>query len=167
MATNKLNWMSCKNEFKPDGSLRDIYIPHTTLEDWESFYKFLLRRDQSFQYSRSDNQKVSLPSTAAEVFQDTRCVHTLSIDIGGVFLNCHFFTVKQIELDFDPEYVNSQARLDVVLNFMREAGRLLEKEVLLTPENGIEVPICRYFSDKDIVTFRNWETPIPGTGGTH
>ena len=151
MPTNQIKWSSCKHEFKRDGILRDIYIQQTTLHDWERFYRFLSHRRFPLDYRRSDELTTPMPATAAEIFQDTRCVHTVSFDIGGVFLNCHFFCVQQIELSFDPEYVESQARLDAVLYFMKEVGRLLRKEVLLTPENLTEAPIFRYSPENDAI----------------
>ena len=36
-----LTWSACEDVFRVDGSLRDIYVRETSLEDWELFWNFL------------------------------------------------------------------------------------------------------------------------------
>ena len=59
----------------------------------------------------------------------------MTIDLGGVLLNCHFFREEEIELDFHPEDVASARDLGKVFGFMRALAEYLERPVILTPQN--------------------------------
>ncbi len=59
-------------------------------------------------------------------------------------MNCHFFCVEEIELDLLPNEVDTEEKAEAVFEFMAEVGRMLMREVVLTPENGQEHVIVRY-----------------------
>jgi hypothetical protein len=81
----------------------------------------------------------------ADIFQrrNERSVF-MTIDIEGIFLNCHFFTEEEIEFDLDPGEVNGEEKLEQLFKFMQLIGALLQKEVILTPENMQEIAIFSY-----------------------
>lgn len=141
-------WDDCKEAFREDGSLRDIYVQGTSLEDWDRFYGFLLDCGFSLTFARN-GEPAKLPSQAAEALQDPNSTHNLMIGVENLTLNCHFFTEEEIELDVDPREVHSQSELDLVLGFMRNLGKCLSKEVILTAENFKDLVWFQYLPESD------------------
>ena len=149
-----MEWTRCSHEFMPDGSLRDIYVRGTTIQEWEQFYQFLIKKGFMLTYSRSDRSVALLPHQAIDIFKDKNCVHTLTINLHGLLLNCHFFTEHELELDLDPKDINSRARLELILGFMQEIGRLLQKEVIMTPENFDHLVLFHYIPNQDVIIYK-------------
>lgn len=135
-----LDWDTCKKAFYIDGSLRDIYVQDTSGYDWVRF----LELSSSLETTSFVNGKpAKLPQTVAEIFQKRDdAALLLTISLGDVKLNCHFFLQEEIELDFSPEQVGSQHELDALIGFLATLGRLLGKNVSLTDEN---LPDSRWF----------------------
>jgi hypothetical protein len=135
-----VSWREAADDFEPDGSLRDIYVMNTTKEDWEKTYRFLLDTYPN-RYS-VDLKEAPAPPTAEAVFP----VHhhaspLLQIFVKEVQVNCHFFTSDEIELDISPSDVTSEEAFLAIVYLMRKLGRLLNKRVVLTPENTPTVSI--------------------------
>ncbi|HKO41927.1 MAG TPA: hypothetical protein VJU84_01450 [Pyrinomonadaceae bacterium] len=133
-----------RDVFYRDGSLRDIYVLETTNDDWQKLLTFLNSGKYKVAYELDSTEK-PLPSDFSEI---QKCMgevrQLLSIYIEGVRLNCHFFCTDEIELDLAPNEVDTEETAEAIFRFMAEIGRLLEKEVILTPENGQEYVIVRY-----------------------
>ncbi len=138
-----MNWDDCRDAFHLDGSLRDIYVLKTSESDWDEFLSYIRSRGFSCRYTR-DNVEADLPHRVADPLSDQTCAHLLAIDIGDIVLNCHFFTVEDIEVDLEPNAVTSQAELEIVLNFMRDVGIHLSKDVVLTEENNPQFVLLQY-----------------------
>ncbi len=68
----------------------------------------------------------------------------LTVDLGSIQANCHFFYEDIIEFDIDPREVQTEEAFERVQRFMREIGDLLEREVVLTHENTPEAVIAAY-----------------------
>jgi hypothetical protein len=129
-----MNWADCGDIWARDGSLRDIYIFNTTLEDWKKFLIFLTGRSGSV-YS-VDGESAPLPHNLQEQFRpDRERSYLLAFPVGRLILHCHFFSVEEIELDLDPRDIQSQDDLSQLAPFLRELAALLGKEVRLTAEN--------------------------------
>jgi hypothetical protein len=137
-----VDWTECKTAFSCDASLRDVYVFDTTIEDWNKMLQLLKRQSYSLSFT-SDGEPAFLPSDAADVFNG-RSEHTqvLSIDLGGLVLNCHFFGVQEIELDIDPQEVSDQ-RFQLLSQFLQNLSNELEKPIILTPENAPTVELFR------------------------
>lgn len=135
-----MDWKECKKAFYVDGSLRDIYVQNTTATDWGKFLDLVSSlKTASFRDGEPDN----LPTQVAEIFEGTgEASLLLQIDLGKVKLNCHFFTIDEIELDVDPKEVTSQQELDAVIDVLVDVGKSLNKDVILTDENS---PNSRWF----------------------
>jgi hypothetical protein len=56
----------------------------------------------------------------------------------------HFFTGEEIEVDFAPEELQGQDRLDLLCSFLRAVGRRLGKPVVLTHESLRDHPLIGY-----------------------
>lgn len=138
-----IRWETCKSDFRPDGSLRDIYILSATLRDWQSVLD-LLRFLPEARYSFNDIVG-PIPETIVEIFKvQALGSPMLNVPSGSTSLNFHFFTEDEVECDLLPNSVTSQADLDAILDFMSLIGNSTWKQVLLTPENCREHPIIIY-----------------------
>jgi hypothetical protein len=74
-------------------------------------------------------------------------------------INCFFFWEGEIEFDLAPREVNSDERLNQLLDFMRRLGRLLHKDVALTEESWQELEYLRYVyaeNDIQVVSTHSW-----------
>lgn len=135
-----MDWDDCKRAFYVDGSLRDVYVANTTVADWDIFLELVSSLKTA---SFINGEPEQIPTKAPEIFDKNGDVSfLLEIELGKVKLNCHFFTVDEIELDIDPKEVTSQQELDAVGDVLVEIGKSLNKDVVLTDENS---PDSRWF----------------------
>jgi hypothetical protein len=127
-----------KKVFEPDsGGLLRIVVFDVSPEDWRQLLSYLKTHWRA-EYLE-DGTKERLPDLA--VISDRRLKKTLevSIEISGVRLACHFFTLSEFEMDLLPDDVDTTEKATDVLDFMRSIAVLLEKKVYLVPEMG-ELP---------------------------
>ena len=62
----------------------------------------------------------------------------LSVQVGGLLVNCHFFKSYEIEFDIDPKEINSKTDFVVLLNFLSWLNKSIKSSVVLTHENSRE-----------------------------
>jgi hypothetical protein len=144
-----ISWDTCKDDFRWDGSLRDIYIRPASLDDWRTIYPFL-RSQSEIEYSTESGASVVPEVIEASFFENSR--PTLRFRVGGILVVFHFFTPDEIECDIDPREVTCQSDLDSLLAFLRQLGELTRKRAVMTPENLPDEPIISY--DPKTRTFR-------------
>jgi hypothetical protein len=136
-------WDTCKEDFRWDGSLRDIYVTPASLTDWRTVYP-VLRDYPDVEYS-VDHIVQQPPATVEQVFAVRPLVGPmLRFRVGRTLVVFHFFSHDEIECDIDPREVVSQSDLDALLGFVRLLGDTVHRLVMLTPENGREHPIITY-----------------------
>lgn len=142
-----IKWSNCKNDFLKDGSLRDIYILEATVGDWQKLLNFIRTMyEASFSLN---SKKIDFSDDVIKLFwQNGKSGGQLNFFVQGIPIFCHFFSAEEIEFDFLPNDIKGQKELDSILMFVKEAGDLLDKDVLITPENVQENPIIKY-SRKD------------------
>jgi len=139
-------WETCKEDFRWDGSLRDIYISPATLGDWQTLYPHL-RDVLGVEYS-VDGVVQSPPSTVEQVFAVRPSSHPmLRLRVGRTLVVFHFFSYDEIECDVDPREISSQSDLSELLGFVRHLGDLTHKRVVVTPENVRAKPFISYEPD--------------------
>jgi hypothetical protein len=152
-------WQSFAGEFERDGTLRDIYVREVQIEHWEKAARFIVRRGYLIKFSGGWTQ-MTFPADIAELFppgpENERT--TLSIDVSGVLINCHFFAQDEMEFDLDPTDIIDSSRLNAVFEFMSGLANATGKEIVLTPENMPEVAIFRYHPGANRVEY----TPFGG-----
>ena len=137
-----MKWEDYSVEFEFDGSWRDV--PNTTISHWQILVDFL--HSNIYEHSCTvDGEKSELPSLAKEIFDAKHEFKPLlHLTVGSAILNCHFFTDEEIEFDLDPREIQSERQAEQIFAFMRQIGELLDKEVILTPENLLEMPIFKF-----------------------
>jgi hypothetical protein len=97
-----VNWDRIAADFEPDGSLRDIYIHSTSLEDWQHVLD-ALRGWMPPPTFTLDGEPAELPEQVEQIFRHSPHQNPLlSLVAGGATLNCHFFGAEEIEFDLDP-----------------------------------------------------------------
>jgi hypothetical protein len=136
-------WETCKNAFRRDGSLRDIYISPATIEDWRKVFQWL--RDRPGAAYQADGDPAPMPEVVEEAFaaREAKSI-LLRYDIGSTVVNFHFFTDHEIECDFSPTDITCQQDMDSVLSFLRDLSTLTGRRTIMTPENCLEDPLISY-----------------------
>ncbi len=138
-----VRWDTCKEDFQADGSLRDIYITPATLDDWRASYP-LLRDRAGVEYS-VDGVAQQAPDSVQQAFAVRPSASPmLRFRVGRALVVFHFFSADEVECDFAPNEITSQADLDALLAFVRQLGDATGKPVLVTPENCRERPFITY-----------------------
>jgi len=140
-----MEWERRKGIFAWDGSLRDIYVLGTDASDWQRLLDFLRLAPYDLRYTVGE-QAQPLPDHINAVFARTMDEPRAALSVDGprLKLMCHFFWLEEIEFDLDPRVIDGEARLERLLEFMRELGRRLGKDVILTPENMPGRPLYRF-----------------------
>jgi hypothetical protein len=113
-------------------------VLHTTIEDWQRFIHFLRHAGYPLKLATLD-EVGDLPQDVSTLFRDDDILpDTLSIQVHGMLLNCHFFTESEIELDLDPREVSDAEQWNHLRDFVLEMACALAMEVRLTEENWQE-----------------------------
>jgi hypothetical protein len=121
--------------FVPDGGLRDIYVHDVAAAEWQAALDHV-RRSYGALGFYLDGRAAPLPPTAADALASRPAASPmLSIPLGAVTLNCHFFAATEIEFDLDPEDVQGEAGRATVVSFMRGLAVAVGRPVELTMEN--------------------------------
>jgi hypothetical protein len=141
--TPMISWDTCSEDFRPDGSLRDIYITPATLADWRAIYP-LLHDSSALEFS-VDGVVQPPPATVEQAFAIRPAASPmLRFRVGRALVVFHFFSEEEIECDVSPHEITSQSDLDALLGFVRELGDTLRKRAVITPENSREHPFISY-----------------------
>jgi hypothetical protein len=128
-----VTWEACRSFFEPDGSLRDVYIRSGGLLSWRALLGIAREVGATFEV---DGKARPLPASAEDALALRAAASPLlSIDWHGIRLNAHFFDEAHVELDLDPATIDSSARFESLLAFMRRLGHETRRAVALTPEN--------------------------------
>jgi hypothetical protein len=145
-----VSWSDVRDDLEWDGSWRDIYVLGTSRQDWQALLDFLRTSGYEITFCRAEGQ-AALPENVSHVFDLVKQIGRplLQVEVGGVVLNCHFFTECEIEFDFDPREVQTDEEVKSLFAFMRRLSLALRKPVRMTPEGMCEVPLWEYFPDRD------------------
>jgi len=138
-----ISWETCKEDFRWDGSLRDIYVTPATLNDWRVIYP-LLRDAPGVKYS-VDGIAKQIPASVEESFVARQSANPLLyFRVGPISVCFHFFSEEEIECDVDPRDIGSQSDLDALLGFVSQLADAVRKPIIITPENSREYPFITY-----------------------
>ena len=141
--TKMIDWNKCKDHFRVDGSLRDIYITPATIADWREIY-MLTCNYPGVEYL-VDGISHPLPDSVELVFAVRHLsAPMLRFKSGHALFVFHFFSAYEVECDITPSEITSQSDLDVLLETIRQFGNAVHKRVLITPENFRDRPFIIY-----------------------
>ena len=138
-----MNWHQIREKvYDSDaGTLRDIYVLETNVDDWRSWVDFV-----------NTTCIVRWKNAAGEIMpqidfnQILDCWHSQEIShavimVGQVSLHVHFFCESEIEHDLQPEEVTSEEDHNSIVSYMQSMSQRLDRKVILTPENGQNFPL--------------------------
>lgn len=136
-----IDWKQLKeNLYFEDGSLRDIYVSGTTGDDWRKWTEWVQRTfstEWSVGRTKASAGTVDFPMIS-DRWKDENASHplaTLTVSLDHIRLNAHFFRAGEIENDLDPADMQTWGDHVRLLNYMKVMSYVLEKPVVLTPEN--------------------------------
>lgn len=126
---------------RPDGSLRDLLILETTLDDWRALMDFVRSAGYRTGFER-DGEVAEMPSDVAALFTAAGREHTYlwRIHHGGIDIHCHFFELSKIDMNVHPREIKSDAEIDALVDFIFLVGKHLRRDVLLA-KDGWEPPL--------------------------
>jgi len=123
-----------------DGSLRDVFVQQMGPRQWEQFDSLVRKYELAYSF---DGSHAQFPGSQA-LFANQEGSHLLSVMLGQVSVNCHFFVDWQLELDISPREISGPNEHDAVLDFVEQLSVALELPADITPENSETTPLMTY-----------------------
>ena len=123
-----------------DGSLRDVYVQHMGPKQWERFDSLVRKYELAYSF---DGSYAQFPGSQT-LLANREGSHLLSVMLGQVSVNCHFFVDWQLELDISPREISGPAEHGAVLDFVEQLSVALELPADITPENSETTPLLTY-----------------------
>ncbi len=155
-----MDWTELKNKiYYRDGSWRDIYVRETNASDWKKWVNYVndnYKVDWFNTKTNKDEEKIDF-ATIEEYWDGNHDQSsTGKVFIDKVQINAHFFDDNELENDIDPSEFNSIDDHEKLIKFMIDVSTILDKEVILTPENQHEIILIKVNGDKvDLQTTLN------------
>lgn len=109
-------------------------------QHWERFDLLVRRYELAYSFYGSN---ALFPGSQA-IFTDREGSHLLSVMLGQVSVNCHFFIDWQLELDISAREITGPAEHEAVLDFVEQLSIALELPVEIKPENSETTPVMTY-----------------------
>jgi MFS family permease len=146
-----LEWELYKKAFEGDGMSRNIYVFGTKINDWQKLIDFLHGSSYDVKLlDKEQNAYIPLLERADLLFPQSESLpYLLQVDVGKCILHCHFFYPSEIEFTLDCRDVTDGAILSNLLAFMKDLGRLYEKDTVLTVGNMREWVLIRFDSQRN------------------
>jgi len=145
-------WSDMRDVFEVDGSLRDIVVTGTHLDDWERAYDFV-RKLVADGKARLETDPHPLPALSQIFALRAERSVVLSMHLGSVRVNCFFFDEEEIEFDVDPRDVPAENEARVVTSFMEGLAHATERQVRLTGEGAHDRPWLWFEPSQNAWTF--------------
>ena len=122
---------------RPDGSLRDIYAFDADEALWDRFLTKILTSGYRREFWHGQLPH-GLPANFSRIKQLQKTdPTTLKLFVGSsIQVNCHFFTLDEIELDIAPHEVQTAPEQASLVEFMSWLSRTLKRVVYLTHEGA-------------------------------
>lgn len=129
-------WNEIKSELVSDGSLRDIYILDTNIDDWNSFIQGVKQTkfNHDFFYGEIKEELPKSFQSIKSLQENNSTILTIFLE-AGIQVKCHFFIDEEIEMDIDPREISNESAFNVLLSFLHWLAEYLKKTVYLTYEN--------------------------------
>jgi len=140
-----MDWQKLEeNIYYLDGSLRDIYIHGTTKDDWFVWSNFVNENYKTL-FFNSENKEIEDKIDVTKAFEyleypdKSRCHASIFID--DIQVQAYFFAEEEIENDIMPTEIKSIDDHIKLVDYMIKLSHLLNKKVILTPENTPEIAL--------------------------
>jgi hypothetical protein len=147
-----VNWTDFKNKiYYWDGSWRDILVLQTTHADWKIWVDYVNRSYRIDWFDgKAGKDENQIDFNVIEEFWsgDHDLCSTAKVFIDKIQINAHFFDYSEMENDIDPREFNSIDDHNKLIKYMSDISILLDKEVILTPENEHETVLVKVIKNK-------------------
>lgn len=134
-----MEWIELKNGvYNWDGFCRDIYVLGTNRADWLKWINYINKHYSLTWFNGKagrDEHKIDFAVIKEFWSGNYDLCSTAKVYIGNIQINAHFFNEKVIENDIDPRVFNSIKDHNRLMDYMSCLSILLNKVVILTPEN--------------------------------
>jgi hypothetical protein len=150
--TAKMNWTKLRDKiYYLDGSFRDIYILRTNRMDNQVWVNYVNENYRVDWYNgKTDKEENKVNFFVIEEFWNGNLdfCSTAKVFIDNIQINNHFFGSDEIENDIDPREFNSIEDHNKLIKYMSDLSSILDKEVILTPENEQETVLMTVWKNK-------------------
>jgi hypothetical protein len=147
-----MNWTDLKNTiYYWDGSWRDIYVHGTNMTDWKKWTDYVNANYKVDWFNGKTNKnEARIDFSVIEEYWNGNhdFCSTAKVLMDTIQINAHFFVDKKLENDIDPREFNSIDDHNKLLKFMTDLSILLDKQVILTPENDPETILIKVDRNK-------------------
>lgn len=135
-----------------NGTLPDVHVPATTVDDWQALLDLVPAQGWAFAYL-VDGEPHPLPARAQDMLslRDKAGIQLNVWPAPGVLAIFRPYAAEEIDIDVDLRELQGQPKLDALCGFFRTVGRRLGKPVLMTPEGSGNDPVLGYDVDADRV----------------
>jgi len=152
-----MNWIELKDKiYYCDGSLRDIYVLQTNIEDnkkWTDFVNENYTVKWFNGLAQTDERKIDFEVIKGYFNGEHKLCSSASIFIDKIQINNHFFIDTEIENDISPKEIKSIDDHNKLIRYMTELSKVLDKKVILTPENEVETILISVNKDEITINF--------------
>ncbi|OUD00608.1 hypothetical protein [Streptomyces swartbergensis] len=149
-----LLWDDVSCFFDPDlmGTLPDVRVPNTSVEDWQAVLDLVVEKGWKYRYSEGETV-LPLPRAESVLSRsaDAECPNLRVWPTADVLAIFRFDAADEVDFDVDLRELQGQERLDVFCGFLREIGRRLGKPVLMDPEGDCGHPVLGFDIEADRV----------------
>lgn len=163
-----MNWTDLKNKiYYWDGSWRDIYVMQAKGDDWKKWADYVNNKYNIDWFNGKTNKDENqIDFEIIEEFWSGKqdLCSTANVFIDNIQINAHFFDANEIENDIDPREFNTIEDHNKLVKYMTDISKLLDKAVILTPENEHETILITIDNDNiefsDNIDPTNWKLRI-------
>ncbi|QNF32125.1 hypothetical protein HUW51_05040 [Adhaeribacter swui] len=150
-----MNWTDLKEKiYYQDGSYRDIYVLQTNVADWEIWIDYVNKNYRLDWFNRKTDKSENQIDFGVikEFWSANHDLYSIAkVFIDKIQINAHFFDSTEMESDIDPSEFNSIKDHDKLIKYISDVSKLLDKELILTPEN--EPKTILFKVNKDDILF--------------
>jgi len=144
-----MNWIELKDKvYHWDGSWRDIYVLNTNRSDWERWVNYVNKNYRVDWYNgkvEKDETKIDFNVITEFWGGNDDLSSTARVFLDKIQINAHFFDDNELENDIDPREFNSIEDHNMLIKFMSDLSRILDKEIVLTPESEHETVLFKVY----------------------
>lgn len=84
----------------------------------------------------------------------------MDIRMGNILISCRFFDEEEIDFNIEPREIDSDDKVDSIVEFMKQLGNLLGKDIILTPEDSPGAVLLHWSPDSREITYDPTYSPI-------
>lgn len=157
-----MEWSKLKETvYHFEGSMLDLYVLDTTRSDWQKWIDYVNEK-YAVRFMAGDDKiikdQIGYDSVLDYWNGSTDYLRGVTFIVRGIDINCHFFTDLEIENDIDPRKIKGFEDHFALMDYMLAVSTLLNKPMILTPENVSTIELIRCFQGKFMINESHWRS---------